>query len=182
MKTILQATHVSDAVNSVKDINPNLYFVLVVILAVIFITIYVTIFVVKVNSPGKKIKELPCDKRGDKIEAMGLDIRELLTLARMNPQSDQKPTLKEAVTAQNSPRAITSFGRQVYKDSGSEVFYTTHKELFLQDIERFNPMTKLDVETMSLRVLLSRLSEDIFKPLKDWVYENPYMTTPNNEK
>lgn len=105
-----------------------------------------------------------------------LDIREIKTALS---SKSKKSTL--ALAQKQSPRKLTPLGEEIYINSGASKFYNEHKDLFLRLLAEKQPATLLDVESLAQMTLLDELSNIIFVPLKNWVYNSPSYKLENDE-
>lgn len=134
-----------------------------------------------------KLEELPCEKHSALLEGHSSQISETRALlSRMEGQleilvansierGNQKIRSKSGGTysAKHSPRRLNDNGISLFKDSGADKFLAEHKDHFLEKIAQLQPKTALDVEDLALAVLQTSTNEDIFIPLKNWVYNAP---------
>ena len=84
-----------------------------------------------------------------------------------------------AFSAKNSPRQLNQNGVELLKDSGGREFLDRNMDFFIRKIEKLQPKTALDVENMALAVLQTHTNEDMFIPIKSWIYNAPAMQLKN---
>jgi hypothetical protein len=72
-----------------------------------------------------------------------------------------------------SPRQLSELGQELYQKSGVQRVLENNMPYFIEKLEKEHPKTALDAEDMAHFVLLSSRSEDIFNPVKNWIYNNP---------
>lgn len=82
-------------------------------------------------------------------------------------------TLMNELSITKSPRQLSESGRRLFVDSGCCAFLDEFTESFLDKLEGRKPITALDVENESHSLLLSLSDEDYFKPIKNFLYNNP---------
>ena len=78
-----------------------------------------------------------------------------------------------AFSAKHSPRQLNGNGIELLNDCGGKEFLETNMDFFIGKMEKLQPKTALDVEDMALAVLQTHTNEDMFIPLKSWVYNAP---------
>lgn len=78
-----------------------------------------------------------------------------------------------AFSAKNSPRVLNENGISLLKDCGGCEFLDTYMDYFVSRIRGLQPKTALDVEDLALAVLQTAINEDMFIPIKNWVYHAP---------
>ena len=76
-------------------------------------------------------------------------------------------------SAKHSPRKLNENGFTLFNDSGGKELLESNLSFFISKIEQLQPKTALDVEDMALTVLQTHTSDDIFIPIKNWVYNAP---------
>ena len=108
----------------------------------------------------KKLDALPCDNHRKAI----INIEENLF---------GKKKFKGLLSAIYSPRKLSDPGRELYQISGIQNVFEDNMQFFVEELEKIHPKTALDVEDSAFSVLLNSKSEDIFIPVKDWLYNNP---------
>lgn len=73
----------------------------------------------------------------------------------------------------NSPYSLSPFGEEILKTSGAKKAVDDNLSLLISDIEKEKPLTALDVENKSSEILLKNSNTDIFKEIKDFIFNNP---------
>lgn len=84
-----------------------------------------------------------------------------------------------AFSAKNSPRQLNQNGEELLRDSGGRELLERNMDFFINKIEKLQPKTALDVENMALAVLQTHTNEDMFIPIKNWIYNAPAMELKN---
>ena len=108
---------------------------------------------------------------------------QLELLVRLSTATRTKPLIiaTEEYSEKKSPRKLNSNGEALYKDIDGERFLTDNLAYFFSEIDKLAPKTALDVENFSLSILRVSLANDIFIPLKSWVYNEPSRCIVNRE-
>ena len=114
----------------------------------------------KINAHTNKIDNLPCDSHRRAI----VNIEKSLL---------GKKRFKANLTVAYSPRKLSELGYELYQKSGMQIVLEANMNLFIKKIEDATPTSALDVEDLAYSVLYSDTSELIFKPVKDWLFNNP---------
>ncbi len=141
----------------------------------------------------KGIDNLPCGHHTTKFERHDEQFSDTRALmSRMEGQlellvqnsiekSNRKIKKKSGLSysAKRSPRQLNQNGIELLSDCGGNDFLNANMDLFLRKIEKLQPKTALDVEDMALTVLQTNTNEDIFIPLKNWVYNAPSRVLKN---
>ena len=122
------------------------------------------------------IDKLPCAAHESKFQKI-LDKLETISLAVVSV----KPSTLNSLTVKQSPRQLNDYGKALFDDCNGTKFLQDNKEFLLAEIERKNPKTALDVEDLSGEILMLNLGSDIFKGLKNWVYNCPTRKLKNQE-
>lgn len=140
----------------------------------------------KVIGIEAKLKELPCVNHDTKINSHDTLISESKTLMgeikgkvdtilQIATTARTKPLLiaETDYSQKHSPRMLNKNGETLYSDINGEKFLADNIEYFMSEIDKLTPKTALDVENFALAVLRASLNDDIFIPLKNWVYNAP---------
>lgn len=140
-----------------------------------------------------KLETLPCTLHSEKHDkhAERLSKSEAL-LHKMEGQlellvnaSIEKNTAKirnrssQAFSSKHSPRVLNENGISLLNDFGGKEFLDKNMDIFIAKIEKFQPKTPLDVENYALAVLQTSTVDDIFNPIKNWVYNAPIRSIKN---
>lgn len=158
-----------------------------IISGIVWITIWAVKLTNKHKDISKRINDLPCPHHTSKLEKHDeqfTDTRALMS--RMEGQlellvqnsiekSNRKIKKKSgpAFSAKHSPRQLNENGIELLNDCGGKNFLEANMDFFIGKMEKLQPKTALDVEDMALAVLQTYTGEDIFIPLKSWVYNAP---------
>lgn len=116
----------------------------------------------------KSLSELPCSKR----EAVLEDIKDTLTTIRTYIATSD-PKRSAIFSKKASPRKLNDIGMQLMESCKGSQFLQDNKTLLFQWLDMKKPTTALDVEICALEVLIENVDNDIFRPLKSWVYNSP---------
>ena len=132
------------------------------------------------------LNTLPCshhDIRLNSHEGLLSDSRTTLSemkgqldlLVKLSTAARTKPLIiaTEEYSEKLSPRKLNKNGQSLYQDINGEKFLNDNLATFFAEIDKLNPKTALDVENFALSILRASSSDDIFIPLKSWVYNAP---------
>ena len=163
----------------------------IVVGAVISGIVWITIWAVKLTNKhkdiSKRIDDLPCPHHTSKIDKHDeqfADTRALMSrmegqlelLVQNSIEKGNRKIKKKsglAFSAKHSPRQLNGNGIELLNDCGGKEFLETNMDFFIGKMEKLQPKTALDVEDMALAVLQTHTNEDMFIPLKSWVYNAP---------
>ena len=163
----------------------------IVVGAVISGIVWITIWAVKLTNKhkdiSKRIDDLPCPHHTSKIDKHDeqfADTRALMSrmegqlelLVQNSIEKGNRKIKKKsglAFSAKHSPRQLNGNGIELLNDCGGKGFLETNMDFFIGKMEKLQPKTALDVEDMALAVLQTHTNEDMFIPLKSWVYNAP---------
>ncbi len=134
----------------------------------------------------KTIDTLPCTHHDARLNSHDRFFNETRTtlsevkgqldlLVKLSTATRTKPliTATAEYSEKLSPRKLNKNGLALYEDIQGEKFLTDNLTYFLSEIDKLHPKTALDVENFALSILRASSSEDIFIPLKSWVYNAP---------
>ena len=76
-------------------------------------------------------------------------------------------------SAKHSPRVLNQNGEALLNECGGKEFLDKNMDIFIDKIRKMQPKTALDVENLAIAVMKAATIEDIFNPIKDWVYNAP---------
>ena len=76
-----------------------------------------------------------------------------------------------------SPTKITSLGHVVFKETKAKEVYDNNIEFFVEELKKFDPQTPYDVEDKALSVMFLTRSDDMFNPIKEYLYYAPEIKT-----
>ncbi len=157
-----------------------------VISGIVWITIWAVKLTNKHKDVSKRIEDLPCPHHTSKIERHDEQFADSrAAVSRIEGQLDllvktlvpkQKKRIDRAAptfSGKHSPRQLNANGIALLKDSGADVFLESNIDLFIKKMEIISPKTAYDVEDLASTVLLAESNNDIFIPLKSWVYNAP---------
>ena len=122
------------------------------------------------RSVEKSVNTLPCDSRGKLLE----DIKESLAVIRTYITTTD-PKRASIFSQKASPRKLNNAGEQLLNNCGGIAFIEANKRLLFGWLDEKKPKTALDVEKSALEVLIENVDNDVFNPLKGWVYNSPSM-------
>lgn len=143
----------------------------------------------------KKVDDLPCAHHTTKLEKHDdqfADTRAMLSriggqLELLVQNSIEKSNGKirkrnaPAFSTKHSPRHLNANGVELLKDCGGEDFLKANTDFFIKKLEALQPKTPLDVEDMALALLQAHTNENMFIPLKNWVYNAPTRELQNED-
>lgn len=135
------------------------------------ITYFSTRWYYKELKPIKNdVKHLPCSERGKTLD----DIKDTLTIIRTYIAT-LDPERASLFSKKASPRKLNPTGEELLKNCKGVDFISDNKNILFGWLDAKNPKTALDLEKASFEILVENLEEDIFNPLKNWVYNSPSM-------
>lgn len=143
----------------------------------------------------KDIDELPCahhTSKIDKHDEQFSDTRALMSrmegqLELLVQNSIEKGNTKirkrnaPAYSAKHSPRRLNENGISLLEDSGGNEFLKANMGFFIGKMEKLRPKTALDVENMAMALLQMHTNDDMFIPIKNWVYNAPSRELKNDD-
>lgn len=143
----------------------------------------------------KGIDDLPCAHHTSKIDRHDeqfSDARALMSrmegqlelLVQNSIEKTNKKIRKKnapAYSAKHSPRRLNDNGIALLEDCGGKAFLQAHMTFFIKKMEQLQPKTPLDVEDMAMAILQANTNEDMFIPLKNWIYNAPTRTLKNED-
>lgn len=100
------------------------------------------------------------------------DIKDTLTTIRTYIATSD-PKRSAIFSKKASPRKLNDIGMQLMESCKGSQFLQDNKTLLFQWLDMKKPTTALDVEICALEVLIENVDNDIFRPLKSWVYNSP---------
>ena len=92
--------------------------------------------------------------------------------------SDMIPTLAPKI----SPRRLSEAGRMLLDVSGGKRCVDENTDLFLSELNKFRPMTPLDVEEKALTAVMQLKNNPVFNPIKNYIYYSPEIIELAGEK
>lgn len=92
-------------------------------------------------------------------------------LAECSTKIDERTTSSAALTKRKSPISLTEKGDELLKRSGTDKFVLENKDYLLSKIKEHNPKTAYDVQEWCKTVLENVSNEDIFTPLKNYLFK-----------
>lgn len=134
----------------------------------------------------EKTDKLPCEKNEQKIDATIHLLDALMSKVADLPCGSHRKAIVNientllskrvftpSLSVSLSPKRLTEIGRELYQISGIQTVLENNINHFIEKIEAFAPKTALDVQNYSLHVIFNSTDEDIFIPIKNWLYRNP---------
>ena len=110
-------------------------------------------------------------RAAERIERMDKDM-----LLFKSVMSMKDAELRDAFSLKFSPRRLNENGLKVFDDIDGKAFLSANKDFLFSKIDERNPKAALDVEEAAYYVLVVNTENEIFKPLKDFVYKSPTYT------
>ena len=145
-----------------------------------------------IHDARDKVKTLPCDEHGKKLDQIPVIHEKVETLSTKvetiieflsdiygalvtKKMIDPAVALKKfsALSVTLSPRRMSELGLELYQKSGMQLLFENNKNRFIEKIEKQKPAAALDVEELALSILYNSTHEPVFKPVKDWLFNNP---------
>lgn len=149
---------------------------LIVVIATVYLTNKYSEAKHRIKKTEDKIDDLPCKAREEQYHKI-MDKLETISLALVAI----KPSTLNALTVKKSPRQLNDYGKLLFDDCNGLQFLEDNKTFLLGEIEKRQPKTALDVETLANEILMLNLNLDIFNKLKNWVYNSPTRKLKNQE-
>lgn len=164
-----------------------------VVSGIVWITVWAVRLINKYKETEAKVEALPCTHHASKMDRHDEQLADTRAMmSRMEGQlellvqnsiekNNQKIRKKSglAFSAKNSPRQLNQNGEELLRDSGGRELLERNMDFFINKIEKLQPKTALDVENMALAVLQTHTNEDMFIPIKNWIYNAPAMELKN---
>lgn len=91
------------------------------------------------------------------------------------------PKKRESFLQKNSPHKLTELGQKICNEVQGEKFLNNNKATLFEYIDEHKPLTRLDVEELSVQALFRQTSKPVFNYIKDYVYEAPAYKDINGE-
>lgn len=167
-------------------------FVAAVISGIIWLTVWAVKLINRHKDLSARIDDLPCSHHTSKIDRHDEQLADSrAAVSRIEGQLDllvktlipkQKKRIERAASdfsGKNSPRQLNANGKLLLQDSGADLFLKQHADFFVNKMESLAPKTAYDVEDLASTVLLAESNNDIFIPLKSWVYNAPTRVLTN---
>jgi hypothetical protein len=153
--------------------------ILVIIAAIIFwlawqLSKYYTI----IEDTKKKVNGLPCEKHHIQLAGIN-ELKDIVSstngvvveMSRWIARKDK--SMIDTFIRKNSPYTITGIGRQLLEESGAKKTIDNHIDFFIKELEAINPKTPYDVEDQSMSLVFRNMSNEIFGPVKNFIYYAP---------
>jgi len=151
------------------DNYPMLFVAAIVVIAVIVCTKKICkLYYQKVELMEYKINNLPCAQHSDNFKVTEEKLTKIITILTM-----RYPSSAAAFSIKRSPRQLNEKGKELYIACGGGKLLEDYGEVFLKLIEQYGPKTALDVETQAYDALVASQNDDMFNPIKEWVYNSP---------
>lgn len=165
-----------------------------VVSGIVWLTIWAVKLTYKHKDISKSIEDLPCSQHTSKIERHDEQFADSrAAVSRIEGQLDllvktlvpkQKKRIERSAPAfsgKHSPRQLNQNGIELLKDSGADKVLEANMDFFIKKMEVIKPKTAYDVEDLASTVLLAESNDDIFIPLKSWVYNAPTRELKNDD-
>ena len=94
----------------------------------------------------------------------------------------KKYTSYDPSNCKNSPRRLTKMGQQILADSNGRKFLEDNKKMLFERMEMGLMKSRYDVEQNAYKAILSIMNDDVFIPIKDFIYESSLYTTDDGDK
>jgi hypothetical protein len=91
------------------------------------------------------------------------------------------PYMDISLFVMKSPIELSDFGKSILRDIGGEKVIDDNYGIFLSEMEKQQFKTGLDAHSFSINMIMNMFSNDIFIPLKDYVFNNPHYKYKNKE-
>ncbi|MBM3405602.1 MAG: hypothetical protein FJY10_12035 [Bacteroidetes bacterium] len=73
----------------------------------------------------------------------------------------------------NSPASLTDKGKLLLEKSSGKKLIDDNIDFFISELYKTNPLTALDVENNAFEVIFKNTDKEIFKEVKDYIFNNP---------
>jgi hypothetical protein len=123
---------------------------------------------------NNKFEKLPCTEHSNNTNAIKEDIAIIRTFL-IEKYSKSSPVFFK----KNSPTSLNEMGEKLFNDINGDSFIKENKMFFINEIDKKEPKTPLDVEDYAKQVLLANLKNDIFNEIKNYVYNAPCIEVKN---
>lgn len=80
-----------------------------------------------------------------------------------------------------SPMQLTQLGEDILKDTGGQKFVDDNLELLLKEMGFQNIKSALDAQNFAPLVISNISTNELFKPIKDYIFKNPQYKTKNSK-
>jgi hypothetical protein len=153
----------------------------------IAIVVVIDRFLVSIQNTKKKVKNLPCDENGKKIDATAHLLDSIAAKVNNLPCGEHEKKLSdistwvmkkdksmiETLTAKSSPYHLTDAGKKLLEISGGKQCIDQNLDMFMSEIGSRNPLTPYDVEEMAGYAVLECKNLTIFNRIKNFLYYMP---------
>lgn len=157
---------------------------IIILLALLGALVYIIVKIVKISKWVAKVNNYPCQSHSAAIEKHTDDVSDIkadlskidgkLSVVVSYVTSNKTPQIiTNTFSEKNSPRVLNENGVALLSEVSGEQFIKDNQSFFLSEIEKLTPKTALDVENYSLAILRVNSNNDIFIPIKNWVYNAP---------
>lgn len=150
--------------------------------------------ITKMQDKVDSIDRLPCSEHRESltrhdgsISGIREDLSEVKTKVSFLVDAVNARQTKSVITSINdfsvkqSPRRLNDNGVRLFAEIDGDRFLNDNLSFFIDQIDRLAPKTALDVENSALAVLKINSNNDIFIPIKKWVYNAPAQTMFDSE-
>lgn len=150
--------------------------------------------ITKMQDKVDSIDRLPCSEHRESltrhdgsISGIREDLSEVKTKVSFLVDAVNARQTKSVITSINdfsvkqSPRRLNDNGVRLFAEIDGDRFLNDNLSFFIGQIDRLAPKTALDVENSALAVLKINSNNDIFIPIKNWVYNAPAQTMYDSE-
>lgn len=81
-----------------------------------------------------------------------------------------------------SPRRLNALGQKLFFDMNGTAFISSNKAKLFSAIDEMAPKTALDVEFSALAAVTGTINDNIFNPIKRFIYNCPLQVQESGEK
>lgn len=144
----------------------------------------------KINSTlsviSAQIGQMPCERHEHNIvnhnvilnninSTLGAVSAQMELLVKLATSDRTAPLIiaSNEYSAKKSPRQLNENGLILLHDISGQNFLEENGDKLVEEMEKIAPKTALDVENLALAILRIHSDDDIFIPLKNWVYRAP---------
>ncbi len=142
------------------------------IVSIIYSTAY------KRGEYDKRLERLEEDNSAtkDNVAKLHDDMIRVLTVMQLRMRGTES-----ILSAKNSPRQLNDLGGKLYSEMNGAKFLTDNESKLFSIIDKQSPKTAFDVEGAALFACNSVANDDIFNPIKQFIYNCPTQKDANGD-
>lgn len=105
------------------------------------------------------------------------DLTQIKTILSLKYKS-----LSEILSQRHSPRTLSPLGEKIFNEMGGKTLLEQNKDVLFEKIDKYKPKAALDVENYAQIVCLLSANDDMFLPIKRYVYNCPMQKLENGKE